>query len=224
MPLRVLKIEGTSHLLNRRYHADRFDVGNGHSAFVFLLFGGSGISQEEYESRRTSRFGGLDAAMTSLARELAFTLVHVTSPADGIYNRLSEPDEAARWTRHVDSELLAGLESMPLYAAGHSGGAALAFAGPQALDRCFGAGALGADALPDFFERGQSWSEPAALYYNRGDRVRNANRAAIRSLQEADLIACFVQQPGSHSLADYASNESFGGLVRRAARLCASRP
>jgi hypothetical protein len=183
---------------------------------------GSGITPQEYERRRESRPEVFDAAMDGLSKALSFALLYVTAPADGIFLRLADDAaEAARWTRHVETELLPDFGSLRFYVVGYSGGAALAFAGPHALGRCIGGGGLGADAIPADMVRGPGWHEPAALYYNRGDRVFAANHAVIQGLEGDEIVKHFVRLPGSHALADYVSNESFGGLVRRAARLAA---
>jgi hypothetical protein len=216
------KLTADSKLLGRSFHADRFETDT--PKFGFVLFGGSGKTPEEYARRAETLVTAFDSALDALEKEgLRFAFVYVTAPADGMFARMAVADEArATWTRHVAEELVPLLLlpfASPLYVAGYSGGAQLALSGPHALDAVFGAGALGADGVPQDVDDGPGWKEPLALYYNVADAVFGKNRDAIRSLEERGVARAFRRQPGGHAMADYVGNGSFAGLVRRAARI-----
>lgn len=216
------KLAGPSHHLGRRFHLDHFRVGH-QPAFQLLLFGGSGVGRAEYAAREDRLVAAFDGALGRLERELSFAFIFVTAPFDVRFNAFEEePSEAERWTRHVEEEVLPLLPALPLYLAGYSGGAALALGGPHLSPRCFGVGALGGDALAAHVEAGPAWKGPATLLYNREDRVWGRNRPALDALTEAGVASVHRQRPGAHALADYLANESFSGLVRRAARTWAS--
>ncbi len=74
-------------------------------------------------------------------------------------------------------------------------------------------------AVPNELTMGQGWNgDPVAFYYNQSDPVYGANRQALGQLEQDELGWCVRKLPGSHRLQDYIANESFGGLLRRAAR------
>lgn len=219
------KLTGKSDRLGRDFHADAFLVGTA-PRFLGLMFGGSGVSEDEYRNRADTLVPAFDAALARLERESSFAFVYVTAPWDLAFARFDEEqDETERWNGHVREELLPLVERWlgpigPLsrYLIGYSGGAALALSGHHLDDACFGAGMLGADGLPCRFERGPGWPEPLTLYYNREDEVFASARAAVEALEAVGAAAHFRRLPGGHGIAAYVANESFGGLIRRAAR------
>ncbi|HQP88945.1 MAG TPA: hypothetical protein PLL76_22035 [Thermoanaerobaculia bacterium] len=223
--MRAAKLTGTSASLGRAFHADAFLLGAA-PTFLALMFGGSGVSEEKYRERATTIVPAFDGALSRLERAASFAFVFVTAPYDVPFARFeAEPDGAARWNRHVCDELLPlvdgwlGLQTpLPRYLIGYSGGAALALSGHHLDPKCYGAGMIGADGLVDSFERGPGWSEPLTLYYNLGDGVFEAMRTTVTGLEDRKSAQCFRRLPGGHELADYVSNESFGGLIRRAER------
>lgn len=76
----------------------------------------------------------------------------------------------------------------------------------------------GADGFFDCLENGAGWPEPLTLFYNLDDGVFEAIRTTVARLVQRKRAECFRRLPGGHELADYVSNESFGGLIRRAAK------
>ena len=214
------KLREHSLSLGRDFHADVFDVGDSPS-FLALLCGGSGVTEEEYWKRGQTLVPRFDAALEKLEGEgLAFRFVYVSAPFGLPYNRFGEePAAAETWCRFLREDVLARWPALPLYMMGYSGGAALAMAGVQADERCFGVGCLGADAVPADLEDGIGWLEPARLYYNAGDRVFDPNAEVVEALVADAVVTCVRRLPGGHKLEDYLANESFGGLIRAAGRL-----
>jgi hypothetical protein len=133
-----------SSLLGRTAHADVFELGSSPS-FLFVLFGGSGIDEEEYERRSKSVIPVFDPVLERLAQGGANAiLVHVTAPYDVPFNRFAEnPSAAELWRAHVLEELLSPWPHLPYFVCGFSGGAALALNGLQMDPRCFGVPHLG---------------------------------------------------------------------------------
>ena len=221
------KIVTESQILKRTYHADVFMVGVAPAVLV-VCFGGSGISRQVYEQRQATIVSVFDRALGCFARERSFGFAFVTAPYDVPFNSFGTDEaDAVEWNTHVEEELLPavkdtlqhGLEALPMYLIGYSGGAALALNGAHENERCVGVGALGADGLPREFDEGPSWQEPLRLYYNTGDRVFDPNRETVMDLVEAGVAVLFRKLPGGHALEDYVRNESFGGLIRRACML-----
>ncbi len=219
------KLVARSGLLGREFHADAFLAGEA-PRFLALMFGGSGVDEATYGARCATLVPAFDAALARLEREASFAFVYVTAPRDVPFARFDdEPEESARWNRHVCAELLPLVETwlgaarpLPRYLIGYSGGAALALSGHHLDAPCFGAGMLGADGLPERFLRGPGWPEPLTLYYNRDDAVFDTARPAVDALVATGAAQHFRRLPGGHGLADYVANESFGELIRRAAR------
>ena len=219
------KLVGKSALLGRQFHADAFLAGEA-PRFLALMFGGSGVDEATYRTRFETLVPAFDAALARLEREASFAFVYVTAPWDVPFARFDdEPDESARWDRHVWAELLPLVDTalgfkapLPRYLLSYSGGAALALSGHHLDGACFGAGMLGADGLPGSFIRGSAWPEPLTLYYNLDDGVFDSARPTVEALAAAGAAEHFRRLPGGHGIADYVANESFGGLIRRAAR------
>jgi len=85
-----------SDLLNRTAHADVFKIGNG-TAFLFVLFGGSGVNKGEYERRARSVIPLFEQVLDQAARiGMSFTFIHATSPYDVPLRRFAEEPDAAR--------------------------------------------------------------------------------------------------------------------------------
>ena len=223
--MRAAKLTGTSASMGRAFHADAFLLGAA-PTFLALMFGGSGVSEEKYRERATTIVPIFDGALSRLERAVSFAFVFVTAPYDVPFSRFdAEPDEAASWNRHVYEELLPLVDGwlgprapLPRYLIGYSGGAAIALSGHHLDSGCYGAGMIGADGLVETFERGAYWPEPLTLYYNLDDGVFEAMRTTVARLVRRQCAECFRRLPGGHELADYVSNESFGGLIRRAAK------
>jgi hypothetical protein len=159
-----------SDLLGRMAHADAFEIGAS-PAYLFVLFGGSGVDEEEYERRSQSVipiFGPLLDWLEQCVPSLV--LVYVSAPYDVPFNRFaSEPSAVQTWNEHVATELLEPWAKLPYFVSGFSGGAALALNGLQADSRCFGGAVLGADGIPRQFVCPKHWAEKLRLYITPQD-------------------------------------------------------
>lgn len=208
-----------SALLNRTAHSDIFELGVA-PRILFLLFGGSGVDEEEYEHRSRSVipvFGPLFAGLTSRGTDAV--VVHVTAPYDVPFNQLAEDQSAAdTWNAHVLTELLEPWSGLPYFVTGFSGGAALALNGLHDQPRCFGGAALGADAIPPGFACPAHWAGKLRLYCAPDDRVCNHpdNRRLVEGLKGRGQVEEFRLRSGGHRLADYATAGCLGELIRYA--------
>ena len=214
----------TSSLLGRMAHADVFELGSSPS-FLFVLFGGSGIDDEEYDRRSESVIPLFDDVLQRLSGTNA-VMVHVTAPYDVPFNRFAEnPSAAELWKAHVLEELLSPWSVLPYFVCSFSGGAALALNGLQREPRCFGGAALGADAIPKDFVCPDHWREKLRIYSAPNDRVCNhpANRQIIETLEERGELEEFRLRSGGHRLADYATAECLGELLRFASSIVPAR-
>ncbi len=220
--MRRSKLVAHSAALGRDFHADVFEVGEAPQVLV-VMFGGSGMTQGEYETRAATIVPVFDRALTDLASDHSFVFVYVTAPYDVPFGQFGqfedEPEAAERWTRHVVDELLPRWPTPPVYFIGYSGGAALALCGPHDDARCVGVGGLGADGLPEEFEEGERWGEPLRLYYCVDDRVYGTNAEVIKRLEDEGVAQCLRQGRGGHALSAYLASGGWGGLVRHACRL-----
>lgn len=222
--MKAYKRSITSNLLGRAAHADVFELGSSPS-FLFVLFGGSGIDDEEYERRSETVIPVFDEVLKGLPGTKA-VVVHVTAPYDVPFNRFAEnPSAAELWKAHVLDELLSPWSDLPYFVCGFSGGAALALNGLQKEPRCFGGAALGADAIPRDFLCPDNWEGKLRIYSAPNDRVCNhpANRQVIETLEERGELEEFHLRSGGHRLADYATAECLGELLRFASSLVAAR-
>ena len=205
-----------SALLNRMAHADVFEIGNG-PAFLFMLFGGSGIDDEEYERRAQSVIPLFGQVLEDAARRVpSFVFAHVTAPYDLAFRGFpDDPPSAERWNAHVASELLEPWAALPYFVCGFSGGALLALSGLHRHPRCIGGAALGADALPRDFVCPEHWAGKLRLYATPNDTVCNhpANRRAAEALAAAGEAERFGLRSGGHRLSDYATQACLGELI-----------
>lgn len=212
--------------LKRKAHADVFEIGLS-QRFLFVLFGGSGVDEDEYELRSKSVIPLFDPVLEGLERggtEVLF--VHVTAPYDVPFNRFrDEPSAAEVWNAHVLSELLEPWSDLPFFVSGFSGGAALALNGLQQNSRCFGGAAFGADAIPPDFKCPDHWVGKLRLYSAPNDRVCNdpANRRIVETLESRGEAEVFQLRSGGHRLVDYAATSCLGELIQFASQLVSDR-
>lgn len=206
-----------SVLLNRMAHADVFELGSS-SRFLFLLFGGSGVDEDEYVRRSKTVIPAFGPVLENLAQgKTSMVMVHVTAPYDVPFARFSiDPSLADSWNAHVLTELVAPWANLPYFICGFSGGAALALNGLQKDPRCFGAAALGADAIPPDFVCPGHWVEKLRLYAAPADLVCNhpANRRVVETLESRGQLEEFRLPSGGHRLADYSTTDCLGELIR----------
>jgi len=205
-----------SAILNRMAHADVFEIG-AEPRFLVVLFGGSGIDEEEYERRSRSIIPLFDTLLGRFANgAFQFVLVHVTAPYDVPFNRFAtEPTATANWNAHVATELFVPWAALPYVVCGFSGGAALALNGLQSDPRCVGGAALGADAIPPDFVCPKHWREKLRLYCAPDDRVCHhpANRRVAETLVSRDQAVRYQLRSGGHALADYCTPDGLGDLI-----------
>jgi predicted esterase len=211
-----------SALLNRMAHADVFEVGTAPD-FLFLLFGGSGVDEEEYQRHSQALRPTFEPVLEWLGkRSLNLVLVYVCAPYDVPFNRFaSEPAAAASWKAHVVTELLEPWSGLPYFVSGFSGGAALALNGLQSELHCFGGATFGADAIPPDFTCPDHWVEKLQLYTAPDDRVCNhpANRRITEALEGRGQAEEIELPFGGHRLADYSTVDCLGELICFASRL-----
>jgi len=203
-------------------HADAFEIGTT-PGFLFVLFGGSGVDEEEYERRSKSVIPIFGPLLEWLAeRTPSLVMVYVSAPYDVPFNRFaSEPSAVQTWNAHVAAELLEPWSKLPYFLSGFSGGAALALNGLQTDSRCFGGAALGADAIPPQFVCPKHWTEKMRLYVAPQDRVcqHPDNRSVVEGLVSRGQAEIVRLRSGGHSLADYSSTEGLGDLICFAGKL-----
>lgn len=206
-----------SLLLHRMAHADVFEIGT-KSEFLFVLFGGSGVDEEEYRTRSATLIPVFDKLLALLRREkLSFALIHSTAPYDITFNRFANDSEsAAIWNQHVLTELLAPWTKLPYFIAGFSGGVTLALHGLQAEPRCFGAAAFGGDAIPSGFTCPTHWKYKLRSYIAPLDAVAGgpANRQIEESLINRGQLEEIRLRSGGHRLSDYARQDGLGDAIR----------
>lgn len=212
-----------SGLLHRMAHADIFEVGAAAPTFLFALFGGSGVDEEEYERRGHTVIPVFGPVLERLSHgAVNAVMAYVSAPYDVPFNRFaSDPSSADTWNAHVLTELLKPWSKLPYFVAGFSGGAALALNGLHKDRRCFGGAALGADAIPPDFVCPDHWTERLRLYTAPQDRVCNhpANRRIAEDLETRGQAEQFELRSGEHRLADYSTPDCLGELIRFAASI-----
>lgn len=206
-----------SSVLDRMAHADVFEFGSD-PKFLMVLFGGSGIDEEEYLYRSQNVIPGLDGGFEKVDG-MDFVFVHVCAPYDVPFARFEDfPAAKVKWNAHISDELLSPWKEMPLFVGGFSGGIRLALSGLHEEAWCIGGAALGPDAIPRSFERPQHWPRPLAIYSAPNDRVAQSTttRNSVDQLVHSDDAQEFRLPSGQHRLADYATDDCFGHLIRRA--------
>ncbi len=209
-----------SVLLNRMAHADVFEV-DARPRWLFLLFGGSGVDDDEYLERSKTTIPIFGRVLDYLAKcGVDLVLIHVTAPYDVPFNRFSaDPSSADTWNCHVLSELIEPWSRLPFFVCGFSGGAALALNGVHEDRRCFGGAGLGADGIPPDFACPAHWKEKLRLYAAPDDVVCNhpANRRVVEVLERRGQAEEVHLASGGHRLTDYSTVACLGELIRFAA-------
>src|SRR5262245_29036711 len=96
-----------SALLNRMAHADVFEIGRA-PRFLFVLFGGSGVDEEEYERRSRSVIPIFGEVLERLSRSgTNLVMVYVSAPYDVPFARFgADRPSAEKWNAHILTELL----------------------------------------------------------------------------------------------------------------------
>ena len=217
--MKTKKVTAGSKILGRDFHIDLFEPEK-RPTFMVIMFGGSGVDEEKYKRRSQNVIDVFDPQLAELEREFPFVFMYITAPYDVPFKDfIHQEGEAERWKAHVLSDILPLLPDLPFYFVGYSGGFTLAVHSLHNHERCFGGGALGGDQIPVTLKEGSGWLEALALYYNTEDRVYFPNQKSITELEEAGIVRSFRRLSGGHELSSYLQNNSFSGLIRRAAKL-----
>ena len=221
MPIKSEKIIRPSRVLARDFHFDLPTPEDGSEPeFLHVHFGGSGITPSEYERRAKGVNPVLAKHLSTLLDEFPFALAFVTAPYDLAYARIEHDEDIADvWNQHFYDELMPELPDLPFFVSGFSGGMALALSGPHQHARCFGAGGIGPDDVPESLAVNRNFIEPIACIYNLSDRVYSENKKILEMLEKKNLVQVVQKLPGGHDFKNYLRNQSFAGLVRRAKRL-----
>lgn len=209
------KIWFESRILDRKAHLDVFSSNKRPRAIV-LLFGGSGIDEEEYCRRGKTLIPVFDQLLSKSGILADLTFVHATAPFDIPYARFNDfPDAIEKWNSHVTQELLRPWRELPFLVSSFSGGACLAFNGIQANHRCIGGAALGVDSLPDNFSCPRHWPEKLKIFSAPSDPVCNAisNRIVIDRMVNEGQAVDHLLPSGRHRLTDYATEHGLGKLL-----------
>ena len=208
--------------MHRMAHADVFEIGD-RPRFALVLFGGSGVDEEEYTRRSQTIIPVFEPVLQRVGIGKTDAMVlYVTAPYDVPLNRFEDdPTTAEVWNSHVLTELLSPWPNLPFFVSGFSAGAALALHGVHADARCFGGGMLGPDAIPRHFDCPPHWKARLRLYCARDDRVCNlpANQQIMRSLCAKGKAEVVPLSAGHHRLSDYCTADGLGDLIAFAARI-----
>ena len=103
--MKAKKIVVHSREFDREAHADLMEVGQSPSSTMVVLFGGSGINEEEYTRRSKSRIQVLDNELLAMERrELSLRFAYVTAPYDLPLVTLNQEVVAIKWRSHVLNE------------------------------------------------------------------------------------------------------------------------
>ena len=161
-----------SYLLARDVHLDVFELGT-QVDHLLLLFGGSGIAEEDYIARQSTVIPIFDSLLRNY-HQTNLVLLHVTAPFDVPFARFRDhPEHAQRWQNHILTELLTPWEKTPFWVSGFSGGAVLALSGVHTALHCRGAAVFGADQLSSQFQYPDHWPMPLQVFEAQNDRVTN---------------------------------------------------
>jgi hypothetical protein len=215
---------GPSPAVDRPFHLDVVDLGEGPPELLLLFFGGAAVSQAEYEARAATIYPGLPEALQPLEGRFPLRFAYVTAPYDFPFRRFANAvAEADRWRRHVAEELVPLVRQppgLPIFLAGYSAGSILAFQLSESLDRCIGGGALGADGLTVDAQGERpttwcspTWAEPPLFIYNLDETVWAGNAKTVRDLDREEEVTLLRQEKGGHSLGAYFKNGNFQRLV-----------
>ena len=208
-----------SKILGRYFHVDVFKSDAAPGGLVLWL-GGSCIDMNEYKRRENTLVPIFEKAWNRLGYDLPIIFVFVTAPYDIKYWNFSDHiADKDQWNQHVEKEILGNWPDLPVYLIGNSGGAALAFNGVHKIYSIAGAGAIGADQIPQDFEIPlKQDGEPEwilNLYYNWNDIVYEKNERIIDNLVRKGF-AISNRFNGGHITEDYIENRSFDAMIRSA--------
>jgi len=198
----------------RMVHVDVFELSDEIDS-ILLLFGGSGVDEQEYQHRSKSLIPVFGDLLQTLP-PAGLALLHVCSPYDVPLARFAEDSASATlWNQHVIQELLEPWKTLPFWVSGFSGGAALALNGIHESSRCQGGAVFGADAVPASFLCPEHWQRPLISYCGPHDLVCNhlRNIDIMKKLEHRGQAESVFLTRGGHHLVDYAVPEALGHLI-----------
>jgi len=218
--VKAKKIVVHSREFDREAHADLMEVGQSPSSTMVVLFGGSGINEEEYTRRSKSRIQVLDNELLALERRgLSLRFAYVTAPYDLPLVTLNQEAVAIKWRSHVLNELLPELNSRRSFLAGFSGGIRLAFSGLEQSANCIGGAAIAPDGFPrpETWEKPRTWRDPLMVFTGTRDLVfqKPAAMQPFRTLAGRGQANLFSVPDAVHQLAAY--REAVGRVFALAA-------
>lgn len=202
------KILVHSKEFNRQAHADLMEVGQNPNSTMVVLFGGSGIDEDEYARRSKSRFQMFDNELLALKRRgQSLCFAYVTAPYDLPLVTLDQEAVAKRWRSHVLIELLPELSSRRSFSVGFSGGVRLAFSGLEQSSSCIGGAAIAPDGFPnpETWEKPRTWRDPLMVFTGTRDLVFQKPKAMqpFRTLAGRGQANLFSVPGAVHQLAAY---------------------
>jgi len=203
-------------VLGRPAHIDAFTIGRASPRTTVLMFGGSGMSREEYERRAQTIVPVFDDDLVRLESEgIELAFFFVSAPWDVSFADVVTDDTvSAHWRRHVELDIRPLVETSTTYGCAYSGGAALLLSGVH--ESMTGATIIGGDLVPEDFTKPDAWPSPLIAVYNLADPVFAANRGIVEQLVEAEDARLLRKLPGTHAFADYVGNGTWAGVLRRA--------
>ena len=202
------KVVFASKILGREVHLDVFEFGKPET--TFLLFGGSGIDEEEYRQRRESvipLFGGVGDSDLANIR-----VVHATAPFDVPFARFDEfPSEISKWNQHVIEDIFERWSDGTFVLSSFSGTVSLVLNGLEREKNCVGAAVLAPDGLKPAFCSPEHWPDSLVVFTSPHDRVcsHQENRIVIETLVESEEAIEVEVAARSHSLLEYIKQKPF---------------
>lgn len=220
--MEVTKQFVNSVILDREAHLDVFELSR-EAEFLTVLFGGSGIDEDEYDRRSKMIIPVFDSVFTEARiQSIKTVFIHVTAPFDVPLARFPEfPEALQQWNLHVWTELLSAWGNLPVFISSFSGGAALAFNGAHTHPRCIGGAAIAWDALPGSFRRPDHWPAKLQLHAGSEDRVcgHRENQKVAERLIDAGQAELTQYARTDHSIVSYVRNGCIKDLIQYAATL-----
>ena len=202
------KVVFESQRLGREVHLDVFEFGKPET--TLLLFGGSGIDDEEYQLRKESIIPLFDSVEVHDLKNIR--VVHATAPFDIPFARFDEfPNEISKWNRHVIGEIFERWKDGSYLVSSFSGSVSLILNGIERERRCLGAAVLAPDGLKPDFSSPKHWRDSLVVFTSPNDRVCShpENRMAIQTLVESGEAQEVEVAARSHTLFEYVRQTPF---------------
>ena len=195
------KVVFESQFLGREVHMDVFDFGKPET--TLLLFGGSGIDDEEYQLRKESVIPLFDNVEGHDLENIR--VIHATAPFDIPFARFGEfPNEISRWNRHVIEDIFERWTGA-FVVSSFSGTVSLVLNGIEREKNCVGAAVIAPDGLSPNFCSPEHWRDSLVVFTSPHDRVcsHQENRMVIEKLVESGEAVEVEVAAKSHTLFEY---------------------